>query len=245
MPADAPIGENIREYLCLDDHIIAVDLTPNRGDCLSIQGLAREIAAKNNIALQSLTIKQSTPTLTEIFPVSVIAKNACPNYLGRVIKNINPAVESPFWLKEKLRRSGIRSISAVVDVTNYVMLELGQPLHAFDLAKIKNTITVRFAKPRIETIELLNQTTVELKENTLVIADDNGAIAIAGIMGGIASSCTTETTELFLESALFMPEFIAGKARQYALHTDSSIDLNVESIQRFKLKQLNEPQNYY
>ncbi len=221
LPIDAPIGKDIRDYLQLNDLMIEVDLTPNRGDCLSIQGIAREIAAKNNIKLQAIKITEQPATIKDTFPVILEVKMACPSYSGRVIKNINPEAVSPLWLKEKLRRSGLRSISPIVDVTNYVLLELGQPLHAFDLAKLNKEIRVRGAK-KGETIKLLNESIIELKENTQVIADANGPIAIAGVMGGLNSSCTAQTTSIFLESALFVPEIIAGKARQYGLHTDSS-----------------------
>lgn len=221
LPADAPVGKDIRDYLQLNDLMIEIDLTPNRGDCLSIQGIAREIATKNAIAVKPISITEQTATISDQFPVKISAKDACPNYLGRVIKNINPSATTPLWLKEKLRRSGVRAISPVVDVTNYVLLELGQPLHAFDLAKLQKEIQVRFATAG-EKLLLLNEETIELKNNTLVIADAAGPIAMAGIMGGFNSRCTETTTDIFLESALFVPEIAAGKARQYGMHTDSS-----------------------
>lgn len=221
LPADAPVGKDLRDYLQLNDWMIEVDLTPNRGDCLSIQGIAREVAAKNSIPIRSIAITEQAATISDVFPIKVSAKTACPNYVGRVIKQINPAATTPLWLKEKLRRSGIRSISPVVDVTNYILLELGQPLHAFDLAKLDKEIQVRFAETG-ESILLLNEETIKLKNNTLVIADASGPIAMAGIMGGFNSRCTETTTDIFLESALFVPEIAAGKARQYGMHSDSS-----------------------
>lgn len=221
LAANAPVGTNIREYLNLDDISIEVDLTPNRGDCLSVQGIAREVAAKNNLGFNAVAIKEQAPAIDATVHVEIAEPTACPLYVGRVIKNINNQAESPLWLKEKLRRSGLRPKSPVVDVTNYVLLELGQPMHAFDLDKLNGHVGVRFAKEG-EVLTLLSEDEIKLKANTLVIADDKQAIAMAGVMGGLESSCTETTKNIFLESALFMPEKIAGIARQYGLHTDSS-----------------------
>jgi phenylalanyl-tRNA synthetase beta chain len=221
LAVDAPVGADVREYLALDDVSIEVDLTPNRGDCLSVQGMAREVAAKNNLGLKTIEIKQQKPDTDATFEIKIAEPKACSSYVGRVIKNINAKAESPLWLKEKLRRSGLRPKSPIVDVTNYVLLELGQPMHAFDLDKLNGSINVRFANDQ-ETIALLNEDEITLKSNTLVIADDKQVIAIAGVMGGLDSSCTEDTKNIFLESALFTPEKMAGIARQYGLHTDSS-----------------------
>ncbi|HAD32696.1 MAG TPA: phenylalanine--tRNA ligase subunit beta, partial [Methylophaga sp.] len=160
-------------------------------------------------------------TVQTTFPVSVEAIQACPNYIGRVIENINPDAKTPLWMLEKLRRSGLRSLSAVVDITNYVMLELGQPMHAFDLQKLQQNIIVRFAKTD-EKLTLLDGQQVEIAEQTLVIADASGPLALAGVMGGEASAVDDKTTSLFLEAAFFTPDAIAGQARSYGLHTDSS-----------------------
>ncbi len=218
---DAPVGEDLREYLSLDDKVIEVDLTPNRSDCLSIKGLAREVGVLNRIDVKYPEIKPVNHTIDDTFSVTVDASEACPRYLGRVIKNVNVKAESPQWLKEKLHRSDIRSIDPIVDVTNYVLLELGQPMHAFDLVKLSGGINVRMAKNE-EPIQLLDGQDIKLNENTLVIADDSGAIAVAGVMGGETTAVSETTQDIFLESAFFTPLAIAGKARSYGLHTDSS-----------------------
>jgi phenylalanyl-tRNA synthetase beta chain len=218
---DAPVGTDIRDYFQLDDTAIEVDLTPNRSDCLGVAGIAREVGVLTQQDVCGPAINQVAASSDKTLAVSVNAEQACPSYLGRVIENINPAAETPLWMQEKLRRSGVRSLGPVVDVTNYVMLELGQPMHAFDLAKINGGIAVRFANDK-EKLTLLDGQDVELNADTLVIADSNAALAMAGVMGGESSSVTDSTSSLFLESAFFAPEFIAGKARSYGLHTDSS-----------------------
>jgi len=221
LPADAPVGVNLREYLKFDDQLIEVDLTPNRGDCLSIRGLAREVGVLNRAAVSQPAFTAIEPRSAERFVVEIQAPAACPTYAGRVIRNIDITRPSPLWLREKLRRSGIRSIDPVVDVTNYVLLELGQPMHAFDLDKLSGGIVVRMADAG-EKLVLLNDQAVELRSDTLVIADREKALAIAGIMGGAGSAVSEATQNIFLESAFFAPEAIAGKARSYGLHTDSS-----------------------
>ncbi|MBN4063678.1 phenylalanine--tRNA ligase subunit beta [Cardiobacterium sp. AH-315-I02] len=230
LPENAPIGQNIREYLQLDDHIIELDLTPNRGDCLSIEGIARELAVLNQCELTRQQWQPIKPTTQDAFPIEIHAEilesEACTHYCGRVIKGINVKAQTPLWMLERLRRSGIRGLSPVVDITNYVMLELGQPMHAFDLQKLSGKITVRYAKTTepndVEKITLLDGKSIELQEKTLVIADDVKVLALAGIMGGEDSAVIDSTTDIFLESAFFKPEVIAGKARSYGLHTDSS-----------------------
>ena len=219
--SDAKPGQSIRDYLKLDDVAIELGLTPNRGDCLGIEGVAREVAVLNRCEMTPPKINPVKPLIKDTFPVTLQAKEACPQYAGRVIRGINPNAITPLWMQEKLRRSGLRSLSPVVDVTNYVLLELGQPMHAFDLQKLHKGIEVRYAKAG-EQLELLDGQTVKLNDSTLVIADAKGPLAMAGIMGGELSAVHDDTVDIFLESAFFAPELIAGKARQYGLHTDSS-----------------------
>ncbi|MCC5824782.1 phenylalanine--tRNA ligase subunit beta [Alkalimonas sp.] len=221
LPADAPIGQDIRKYLQLDDVSIEVDLTPNRADCLGLLGLAREVAVLNALDFQAPAYKAVEPVHDEQRQIELLAPDACPRYLGRVIHNINPGVSSPLWLVEKLRRSGVRSIDPVVDVTNFVLLELGHPMHAFDLAKIEGNIQVRYAHSD-EKMVLLDGSEVTLLPGTLVIADQQKPLAMAGIFGGLHSGVTEQSYDIFLESAFFAPEAMAGKARQYGLHTDAS-----------------------
>ncbi|MEQ1344549.1 phenylalanine--tRNA ligase subunit beta [Acinetobacter seifertii] len=220
LPADAPVGVNIREYLKLDDNVIDISITPNRGDCFSIRGIAREIAVINQLQMNEPEIKSVDATITDEKKV-VISTDGAPRYLGRVVKNVNVKAATPEWMEQALARSGIRTHSILVDVTNYVLMELGQPMHAFDLAKIEGTVHVRQAKSQ-EKLQLLNDQEVELQEDIMVIADDQKALAIAGIMGGLASSVTDDTADIFLESAFFAPLAIAGRARRFGLHTDSS-----------------------
>lgn len=220
LPADAPVGVNIREYLKLDDNVIDISITPNRGDCFSIRGIAREIAVINQLQMNEPEIKSLDATITDEKKV-VISTDGAPRYLGRVVKNVNVKAATPEWMEQALARSGIRTHSILVDVTNYVLMELGQPMHAFDLAKIEGTVHVRQAQPQ-EKLQLLNDQEVELQEDIMVIADDQKALAIAGIMGGLASSVTDDTADIFLESAFFAPLAIAGRARRFGLHTDSS-----------------------
>lgn len=221
LPQDAPIGTDIRNYLQLDDHIFDVSLTPNRADCLSILGIARDIAAINNLELNTIEIEPVKATDASVFPIQVEASMACPRFLGRVIKGIDVTAQTPSWMREKLRRGGIRSIDPVVDITNFVLLELGQPLHAYDLDRLNGMIIVRMAK-QDETLVLLDDSKVTLKPDTLVIADEKNALGIAGIFGGKHSSVNEKTTNILLESAFFDPLAIAGRARNYGLHTEAS-----------------------
>ena len=218
---DAPVGTDLREYLDLDDVSIDVDLTPNRSDCLGIAGIAREVGVLTGCDLTQWPVEPVTEQLGKTLKVTVEAPADCPRYVGRVIENINVNAETPLWMQEKLRRSGLRSLGPVVDVTNYVMLELGQPMHAFDLDKLKGDITIRPAK-QAEKLTLLDGQEVDITDNTLLIADNSSALALAGIMGGEASSVTDNTKNIFLEAAHFNPLVIAGRARAYGLHTDSS-----------------------
>ncbi|MDG1751092.1 MAG: phenylalanine--tRNA ligase subunit beta [Thalassotalea sp.] len=227
---DAPLGMCVREYLDLDDVSIDVDLTANRGDCLGLKGLAREVGVLNSLAVCEPEISAVTPTIDDSLTITLSAPKACPRYLGRVIKNIDVNAQTPLWMVEKLRRCGTRSIDPVVDVTNYVLLEQGHPMHAFDLAKLDGGINVRYANEN-EKLVLLDGNEVKLSSETLVIADGDGkgngkALAMAGIFGGQESGVTTDSEnpskDIFLESAFFAPLAILGKARQYGLHTDSS-----------------------
>ncbi|CAG9296709.1 phenylalanine--tRNA ligase subunit beta [Celerinatantimonas diazotrophica] len=221
LPLDAPVGQNLREYLQLNDISIDIDLTPNRADCLSIAGIAREVGVLNQLDVTPIVVDDVIEDSSSTINVSVEAPEECPRYLGRVIENVDLSANTPLWMKEKLRRSGIRSIDPIVDVTNYVMLELGQPLHAFDANKVSGSIHVRLATDS-ETLITLDEQEVKLSDNTLVIADDNGPIALAGIFGGLHSGVTKQSQSIFLESAFFAPLAITGRARQYGLHTDAS-----------------------
>ena len=221
LPADAPVGEDIRVYLDLEDASIEVDLTPNRGDCLSLAGLAREVGALYAAPVARPSVTTVPAVHDEIRPVEVLAPAACPRYLGRVIRNVDLSKPTPLWMVERLRRADVRSIDAAVDITNYVMLELGQPLHAFDLAEINGGIRVRMAEEG-EKLVLLDGQEVTLRSDTLVIADHTRALAIAGVMGGEHSGVSASTRDVFLESAFFDQIAVAGKARSYGLHTDAS-----------------------
>ena len=217
----AVVGQSIREYLDLDDHLLTLKLTPNRSDCLSLLGIARDVVAITGATTQFESIAPVSAQISAEKEVNVSEKAACPRYCGRLVQGVNAKAASPAWMVKRLERSGIRSISAVVDITNYVLLALGQPMHAFDADKLTGDIQVRFAKSG-ESLTLLNDQTVELKMDDLVIADAHGALALAGIMGGKPSSVSDETTDIFLESAFFVPSVIAGKARRLGLSTDSS-----------------------
>ncbi|MDB0051637.1 phenylalanine--tRNA ligase subunit beta [Gammaproteobacteria bacterium] len=218
---NANVGEDIRSSLKLDDTSIELDLTPNRGDCLGMIGLAREVGVIARQDVVPLDFPIPIESISDRFEVRITAKDACPRYLGRVIRNINLKSESPLWIKEKLRRSGLRSIDPVVDVTNYVLMELGQPMHAFDLAKLEGHIDVRFAN-KMETLELLDGKEIELTPDVLLITDASKPVAMAGIMGGMVTAVSDQTQHVFLECAFFAPLAVAGKARAYGMHTDAS-----------------------
>ena len=221
LPGELVTGAVLHEALDLDDALIEIDLTPNRGDCLGVEGVAREVGTLTRSPVTPVVIEDVEASIDDTFPVMVQEPEACPRYLGRVLRGVNPGATTPLWMQERLRRSGLRSIDPVVDVTNYVLLELGQPMHAFDLGRLSGAIVVRHAKPG-ELLTLLDEREVELDEQTLVIADRDRALAIAGVMGGLDSGVRAGTTDLFLECASFSPEVIAGKARKYAMHTDSA-----------------------
>ncbi len=221
LPEDAPLGRNIRELLDLDDQLLTLKPTPNRGDCLSLLGVAREVGAVSGAPLRMPEMKAPRITITEKVPLALDAPQACPRYCGRLVRGVNARAFSPEWMVRRLARSGIRSISALVDITNYVMLELGQPLHAFDFARLEGGIRVRFAKAG-EKLTLLNGTTPELGPGYLVIADERKAVALAGIMGGIDTAVGETTRDVFLESAFFAPDAIAGRTRTLGFGSDSA-----------------------
>ncbi|SVB25218.1 uncharacterized protein METZ01_LOCUS178072, partial [marine metagenome] len=219
---DAPVGQSFVEYMDLPDCSFNVDLTPNRGDCFSVLGIARDVAAMTSTRLEDVRIEAVAAVSMDEHPVELVAPDGCPRFVARVIANVDMSVESPDWLKERLRRSGLRPISPVVDVTNYVMMEFGQPLHAYDISKVKGPIRPRMAKAG-EKLKLLDEKEVELLGNTLVITDDSGPIGMAGIMGGWSTMVSDETSDVFLEAAFFTPQVMAGVARQYGMHTDASV----------------------
>ena len=212
LPAEAPVGEDLRAWLQLDDLSIDVDLTPNRGDCLGIEGIARETGTLTGTDVTAPAFKTVEPTISDAFKVSVEAPDACPRYLGRIILGIDLSAQTPLWMQERLRRSGLRSLGPVVDVTNYVLLELGQPMHAFDLASLTGEVVVRNAQAG-EKLTTLDEREIELNEQTLLICDQERPLALAGIMGGAESGVSDSTRDLFLEVAYFAPEHIAGKER--------------------------------
>ena len=223
LPEDAPIGTDIRSYLGLDHQILDISITPNRGDCFSVRGIAREISVLNDLPMQMPEIADNvvdtdsgkTPAVT------VTAVEACPRYLLQSISHIDRSIDTPKWMQDALVQSGLRSHNFLVDVTNYVLMELGQPLHAFDADTIVGDIVVRLAQPK-ESLTLLNEQTITLTGDELVIADDKGILALAGIMGGQRSSVTDSTSNIVLESAFFNPLAIAARARRFGLHTDAS-----------------------
>ncbi|NVJ60896.1 MAG: phenylalanine--tRNA ligase subunit beta [Gammaproteobacteria bacterium] len=218
---DAPLGMSLIDYLDLKDTVIEVDLTPNRGDCLGMRGIAREVGVHFQVDVTEVTSKPVAPSVDDKLSIELKAPEACPRYLGRVIRNINLDAETPNWMKQRLERAGVRAIEPSVDITNYVLLELGHPMHAFDLAEIDKGIVVRHAEPG-EKLVLLDGKEVELTADTLLIADHSKPLAIAGVMGGEHSGINENTKDVLLEAAFFQPIALAGKARQYGLHTDAS-----------------------
>jgi len=221
LPDDAPVGEGFRAWLGLDDRAIELDLTPDRADCLSVAGVAREVGVLNRVPVSGPAIEPVAPLHDDEHRVELIADKACPRYLCRVVRGVDPTAETPLWMTERLRRSGLRPIAAIVDITNYILLELGQPMHAFDRGRLEGPIRVRMAVAG-ERLTLLNGDEVELRGDTLVIADATRPLAMAGIMGGADSAVSGETRDVLLESAFFAPTAISGRARAYGLHTDSS-----------------------
>jgi phenylalanyl-tRNA synthetase beta chain len=222
LPENAPTGQSIKDYLRLDDAIFDIDLTPNRGDCFSVLGIAREIAATEELELAPVPNTAISAQSSETFDVKLEANDSCPRFCGRVIKNIAASATSPIWMTERLRRAGVRAIHPVVDVTNYVMLELGQPLHSYDIDKLDAGIVVRFAKES-EKLTLLDGRELTLQPDVMVIADGSGPIGLAGIMGGESTAVDTATRNIFFEAAFFSPTAMAGRARRFGLHTDASM----------------------
>ena len=221
LPDDAPTGKQLAAYLGLPDSILELKLTPNRGDCLSIAGVAREVAAINCMQVSKPRITAVKPGCRVTLDIALKAPEGCPIYLGRVIRQLRPGTSSPWWLTDRLREAGLRPIHPVVDVTNYVMLELGQPMHAFALPQLQGGITVRWAREN-ELLTLLDGRRVVLSKDVLVIADRDNAKALAGIMGSGDSGVAADTTDIFLESAFFTPQAVAGRARRFGLHTDAA-----------------------
>lgn len=222
LPADAPAGQSVVELLQLDDQVIDVDLTPNRADCFSMLGLARDLAAVNGLDFAEPDIARVETASQATLPAVLEAPDACPVFATRVLTGINPRAATPLWLVERLRRAGVRPLRPAVDVTNYVMLELGQPLHAYDQSKLSGALRARWARAG-EQLELLGGATQELSADVLVIADEKGPVALAGIMGGEASAVSAATTDIVLESAFFAPAAVAGRARRFGLHTDAAL----------------------
>jgi len=222
LPDDAQAGTPVNEILDLPDAVIDLDLTPNRGDCFSVLGIARDIAALTGAVLKDPAVAQIEATVDDRITVELPEPAGCPQFAGRVVRGIDPHAVSPVWMKERLRRAGLRSISPVVDITNYVMLELGQPLHAYDASLVKGSIRPRLAKAG-EKVTLLDEKEVELDSDTMIITDDNGPIGIAGIMGGLSTAVNEATTDVFFEAAFWPPAFMAGRARSYGMHTDASL----------------------
>ncbi len=221
LPLDAPIGTDIREYLQLNDVIIDVDLTANRADCLGMVGLAREVGVLNRLNVTEPSWEAANVSSERRVEIDVANPEACPRYLGRVVSNVNVKAQTPDWMVEKLRRSGIRSIDPIVDITNYILVEFGQPMHAFDLDKIDGGIKVRLGNGE-EKLTLLDGNEITVPADTLVIADNSQALALAGVFGGEASGVSEQTRDIMLECAFFAPLAIMGKARRLGLHTDSS-----------------------
>lgn len=219
---DCVEGAALRDVLALDDQVIDLDLTPNRADCFCVTGVAREVAAINALEFTEPEPAVVQPSLKDTFHISLVAESACPRFAGRVIRKLNMNAKTPAWMQERLRRSGLRPIHPVVDVTNYVMMELGQPMHGYDLARLSDGIVVRYAELG-ETLVLLGGQEIQLDDNSLVIADASGPVGLAGIMGGESTAVLEQTVDIFLESAFFAPWAIAGRARYFGLHSDASL----------------------
>lgn len=221
LPQDAPVGTDIREYFDLDDTVFTLKITPNRADCLSIKGIAREVSALTQCAFTPVDIQTASVASSKKQAVRIDAPADCGRFISRVIEQVNAKAETPAWMKQRLERSGVRSVSALVDIGNYVMLEIGQPMHVFDADKINGSIIVRRAQNG-ETLACLNEKTVTLADNTLVVADEAGVLSLAGLMGGEGSAVSDETQNIVLEAAYFNPVTISGKSRQYGFGSDSS-----------------------
>ena len=222
LDADAPKGASAGDYLKLDDAALEINVTPNRGDCFSVLGIARELAARRDIDLRYSAPEAVRPAIKDKLKIGLGAPAACPRFAGRVLRGLARDARTPLWMRERLRRAGVRPLQPIVDVTNYVMLELGQPMHAYDLAKLDGRIEARLAHAG-EKLTLLDGREVALADDMLVIADARGAVGLAGVMGGESSAVGETTDSVFLESAFFAPAAIAGRARRLGLHTDASL----------------------
>ncbi len=239
IPEGAELGADLREVIDLDDVVLDLDTTPNRADLLSVAGVSRELGVIMQSPVTELEIEPVSAMIDDVFPVTITADDLCQRYVGRIIRDVNTQAKTPKWMIEKLQRSDIRSLGPVVDVTNYVMLELGQPMHGFDFDKLEGGIHIRTAN-QDEKLILLDGKEATLRTDTMVIADQNKAVALAGIMGGEETAVSDSTRNIFLESAYFVPNKIMGKARSYGLHTDSSHrfergvspDLQLKAIER-------------
>jgi len=222
LPTDAPVGTSLLDYLNLPDAVFDIDLTPNRGDCFSILGIARDVSALTGAKLKNADFKDIDASIDDTLPIELLEPAGCPVFAGRVIRGIDPGARSPMWLVERLRRVGLREIHPVVDVSNYVMMELGQPLHGYDLSLVKGAIRPRLAKSG-EKVTLLDAKEIEVTKDTLVITDDSGVIGLAGIMGGLSTAVSDKTVDVFFEGAFWPQEYMAGRARFYGMHTDASM----------------------
>ncbi|HZD53895.1 MAG TPA: phenylalanine--tRNA ligase subunit beta, partial [Woeseiaceae bacterium] len=222
LPDDAPAGADLATWLKLPDRVLDIDLTPNRGDCFSVLGVARDVSALTGAPLKPPVVEPLAPAIDGAHPVVIDEPRVCPRFAGRVVRNVDASTATPVWMTERLRRSGLRPIHPVVDVTNYVMLELGQPLHAYDLDRLQGAIRPRFAADG-ETLTLLDDREIRVTRDTIVISDDSGAIGLAGIMGGLSTAVTAETRNVFFEAAFWPPALVTGRARSYGLHTDASV----------------------
>ena len=222
LPQEAQVGSALVDFLNLPDAVIDLDLTPNRGDCFSVIGIARDVSALTGDSLRDESVAAVDVTIEDKHPVELIEPEGCPRFAGRVIRGIDSEAQSPVWMTERLRRAGLRAISPVVDITNYVMLELGQPLHAYDAGLLRGAIRPRLAKSG-EKVTLLDEREVELNDDTMIITDDSGPIGIAGMMGGLSTAVTDKTTDVFFEAAFWPQEFMVGRARAYGMHTDASM----------------------
>jgi phenylalanyl-tRNA synthetase beta chain len=222
LDADAPKGASVAEHLKLDDAVLEINVTPNRGDCFSVVGIARELAARRNVPLRAVAVEPVAQAVKDTLPIALGAGAACPRFAGRVLRGLSRSARTPLWMRERLRRAGVRPLQPIVDVTNYVMLELGQPMHAYDLAKLEGGVEARLAR-NAEKLTLLDGREVALADDMLVIADQRGAVGLAGIMGGQRTAVGASTDAVFLESAFFAPAAIAGRPRRLGLHTDASL----------------------
>jgi phenylalanyl-tRNA synthetase beta chain len=222
LPDSATTGEPLTEFLQLPDAVIDLDLTPNRGDCFSVLGVARDVAALTGATLKDPYVEPVKTEIEDTHPFELIEPEGCPRFAGRLVRGIDVQAQSPIWMTERLRRSGLRAISPIVDITNYVMLELGQPLHSYDAGRLQGPIRPRLAKAG-EKVTLLDDKEIELRDDTMIITDDSGPIGIAGIMGGLSTAVSDATTDVFFEAAFWPADFMAGRARSYGMHTDASL----------------------